>query len=301
MSHSVNAIAWGLPCCPKSSGQMTGLSLVLRVAAITIGILCIIGGSLNVSGILLSHLAPIPGWVAFSLGCLLTLTGASIKCVKKPANSGGQHAPDIKNNSTQQVPKKTNYEKEESSQAVLNLFPDWLAPHVKNCPYFQYESEQALRGDYNEVVEHPVSVFSTKDGFVGFSIKLHFEHVDTDKPLEPFTTNVAVIGDKDFFNWHLFTDDTHSIQFSEQKYFTKEILGDKFFFNEYCIWEQFIDIENNDALPSHQQDNLAWLLQRLFLKGFFKIKSNVGHFIYEDNMLHQGNFRISIAKPKNTQ
>lgn len=82
------SIDCGLPFCSTVQGRQTNFSIGLRVASVALGTISILAGILILLGIPgLSQLGTAVGWVLFSTGIVLALTGVSIKCIKIPSSS----------------------------------------------------------------------------------------------------------------------------------------------------------------------------------------------------------------------
>ncbi|MEZ5314796.1 MAG: hypothetical protein R3E91_01080 [Chlamydiales bacterium] len=74
------SILCGFPFCQSTQGKETNLSIKIRVIAIALGIIAAIAGILSVFG--LGHLGAAAGGAVLSVGTLIALVGASIKCIK---------------------------------------------------------------------------------------------------------------------------------------------------------------------------------------------------------------------------
>jgi hypothetical protein len=83
----IYSIACGLPFCQSTKGEQTTLSIGLRVTAVALGSIAVIGGILILCGIPgINQFGNTVVWITFSTGGSLIIIGASVKCIKHEIN-----------------------------------------------------------------------------------------------------------------------------------------------------------------------------------------------------------------------
>lgn len=73
-------LALGLPFCQKKEGKEAALSIVLRISALVLGTIAVIGSIFILTGMSGWNVAY--GWPVIGLGIALNIAGIAIKCMK---------------------------------------------------------------------------------------------------------------------------------------------------------------------------------------------------------------------------